>query len=100
MSQFYQVDSTKISLREYWWGSQSPLVIIAWILKWLRVRIPISTDDANTDSTLPFIAAALPPDIERMFEPLTQQLAQLGFHEPVFHIIYDAGSSTTLYWAT
>jgi len=100
MSQFYQVDSTKVSLREYWWGTRSPLVIIGWILKWLRVRIPSSTDDANTESTLPFIAAGLPAEIEPMFAPLTQQLAQLGFYEPVFHVIYDAGSSTTLYWAT
>src|SRR6267378_4478573 len=100
MSQFYQVDSTKVSLREYWWGTRSPLVIIGWILKWLRVRIPGSTDDANTESTLPFIAPELPAGASAMFAPLTQQLAQLGFYEPVFHIIYDAGSSTTLYWAT
>src|SRR5882724_4025397 len=100
MSQFYQVDSAKVSLREYWWSTRSPLVIIGWILKWLRVRIPSSTDDANTESTLSFITPELPADIEAMFTPLTQELAQLGFCDPVFHVIYDAGSSTTLYWAT
>src|SRR5438105_3437928 len=100
MSQFYQVDSTKVSLREYWWGNPSPLVIIGWILKWLRVRIPGSTDDPNAESTLPFVTATLPPQIEPMFAARTQQLAQLGFYEPVFHVIYDAGSSTTWYWAT
>src|SRR5260370_37255746 len=100
MPQFYQVDSAKVSLREYWWGTQSPLVIIGWISKWLRIRIPSSTDDANTDSTLPFIKAELPLEIEGMFSPLTQQLGQLGFSDPVFHIIDDAGSSTTLYGAT
>jgi Zn-dependent protease len=100
MSQFYQVDSTKVSLREYWWGSRSPLVIIGWILKWLRIRIPSSTDDANTDSTIPFVTPALPLEIQSLYAPLTQELSQLGFEEPVFHVIYDAGSSTTLYWAT
>src|SRR5437899_7342517 len=100
MSQFYQVDSTKVSLREYWWGSRSPLVIIGWILKWLRVRIPSSTDDANTDSTIPFVTPALPLEVQSLFAPLTQELSQLGFYDPVFHVIYDAGSSTTLYWAT
>src|SRR5690348_14116795 len=100
MPQFYQVDSTKVSLREYWWGSRSPLVIIGWILKWLRVRIPSSTDDANTDTTLPFVATLPPLEVQSLFAPLTQELSQFGFYEPVFHVIYDAGSSTTLYWAT
>ena len=36
MSQFYEIDSTKFSHREYWWGSKSPLVLIAWLIKWLR----------------------------------------------------------------
>jgi Zn-dependent protease len=100
MSQFYQLDSTKIPLREYWWGTPSPLVIIGWILKWLRIRIPSSTDDANTDSTLPFVTTPPPLEVQSLFAPLTQELSQLGFYEPVFHVIYDAGSSTTLYWAT
>src|SRR4051812_1290443 len=100
MSQFYQVDSAKVSLREYWWGSRSPLVIIGWIVKWLRIRIPSSTDDANTDSTLPFVTEALPAEVQSLFAPLTQELSQRGFFEPVSHVIYDAGSSTTLYWAT
>src|SRR3954447_16052246 len=100
MSQFYQIDSTKVSLREYWWGSRSPLVIIGWLLKWLRVRIPGSTDDANTESTLPFVASALSPDIESLFAPLALELWRAGYYDPVYHIIYDAGTSTTLYWAT
>lgn len=100
MSQFYQVDSTKVSLREYWWGSRSPVVIIGWILKWLRIRIPSSTDDANVDSTLPFVTPALPGEVQSIFAPLTQELSQLGFCEPIFHVIYDGGSSTTWYWAT
>src|SRR5207249_6478103 len=43
---------------------------------------------------------ALGAGIERMFAPLTEQFAQLRFHDPVFRVIYDAGSSATLYWAT
>jgi len=100
MSQFYQVDSAKVSLREYWWGTRSPLVVIGWLLKLLRIRIPGSTDDPNTESTLPFVAPNLPPQIDSLFAPLTHQLTQLGFVDPVFHTIYDAGCSTTWYWAT
>jgi len=84
MPKFYQVDSAKVSLREYWWGNPSPLVIIGWLLKWLRIRIPGSADDANTESTLPFVAPGLPADIQAMFAPLTQQVAELGFQSLSF----------------
>ncbi len=100
MSQFYEVDSTRVSHREYWWGSKSPLVIIGWLIKWLHIRIPGSSDDPNTDSTLPFVVASLPPKILAGFEPPTQELMKLGFSDPVYHAIHDPGTRTTIYWAT
>jgi hypothetical protein len=45
MSTFYAIDSAKISHREYWWGTRSPAVLIGWLVKWLRIRLPSSTDD-------------------------------------------------------
>jgi len=100
MSTFYAIDSTRVSHREYWWGTRSPAVLVGWILKWLRIRIPSSTDDPNVDSTLPFIVEALPPEVAIRFQPLTEDLARLGFLEPVYHVIRDAGTSTTIHWAT
>ena len=100
MSQFYEIDSTHVSLREYWWGSKSPLVVIGWLLKLLRIRIPSSSDDPNTDSTLPFVVESLPPEIAVGFEPLTHELTALGFLDPVYHVIHDPGTRTTVYWAT
>jgi Zn-dependent protease len=91
MPQFYQVDSTKVSLKDLWWG---------WASKLIRIRITCSIDDPNVDSTLQFLYTTLPPDIDTLFAPLTQELAQLGFFDPIFHIIYDSGSSTSWYWAT
>jgi Zn-dependent protease len=99
MSQFYEIDSTKVSLREYWWGTKSPAIIIAWIIKWLRIRIPSSSDDPNTESTPPFVVEALPPEIAAGFEPLTQELARFGFVDPVCYVIHDPGTRTTIYWA-
>ncbi len=100
MSEFYDIDSTRVTHREYWWGSKSPLVLIGWIIKWLRVRIPSSSDDPNVDSTLPFVTEELPPEIESEFAPLTAELNALGFSDPVYHVIYDAGTRTRVYWAT
>lgn len=100
MSQFYEIDSTKVSHREYWWGSKSPLVLIGWMLKWLRVRIPGSSDDPNTESTLPFVIEQLPPEAEADFAALTAELNELGFGDPVYHAIHDAGTRTTVRWAT
>lgn len=91
MSQFYQVDSRKVSLKDLWWG---------WAAKLLRIRIKCSIDDPNVDSTLQFLFTGLPSDIETLFAPLMQEIGQLGFFDPIFHIIYDGGTSTTWYWAT
>ncbi|PYJ01901.1 MAG: hypothetical protein DME25_17290, partial [Verrucomicrobia bacterium] len=100
MSTFYAIDSAQVSHREYWWGTRSPAVLLGWLLKWLRIRIPSSTDDPNVDSTLPFVVEALPPEVALRFQTPAQELAALGFVEPVYQIIRDAGSSTTIYWAT
>jgi hypothetical protein len=83
MSAFYSVDSTRVSHREYWWGTHSPAVLIGWLLKWLRVRIPSSTDDPNVESTMAFLVEALPADVRQRFEPLAMELIALGFLDPI-----------------
>ncbi len=100
MSAFYDIDSTRVTHREYWWGSRSPLVLIGWLIKWLHVRIPSSSDDPNVDSISPFLTEALPPEIAAVFAPVATELDGLGFHDPVYHVIYDAGTRTWIYWAT
>ena len=100
MSIFYQIDSTRVSLREYWWWRRSPLVIVRWLQKWLRLPIRCSSDDPNTDSTLPYIVESLHPDIAAGLAPLTAELAGLGFGDPVFHEIYDPCTQTVIGWAT
>ena len=100
MDTFYKIDSTQVSHLEYLWWHKSPLVLISWMNKWLRVPTLCSSDDPNTESTLPFVVEALPPEITARFEPLTNELAGLGFFDPVHHAIHDAGTRTTIYWAT
>jgi Zn-dependent protease len=100
MSEFYYIDSSRVSHREYWWGNPSPLVLVGWLIKWLRVPIPGSSDDPNVDTTLPFVVESLPSEILAKFEPVAADLTALGFGDPVYHTIHDAGTRTTWYWAT
>ncbi len=100
MSEFYSIDSTRVSHREYWWGARSPLVVFGWLLKWLHVRIPSSTDDPNTESTKPYVVEALPAEVAHRFEPMAAELVGQGFLDPVYHVISDAGTATTIFWAT
>jgi Zn-dependent protease len=100
MNQFYQIDSTRVSLREYLWWHKSPLVIFSLLHKWLHLPTPCSSDDPNTESTRPFIVESLPPEITAGFAPLTDQFTALGFSDPVFHVFPDPGTRATIYWAT
>jgi Zn-dependent protease len=100
---FYTINSTKVSHREYWWGRPNPMVLTGWLTKWLRVRIPSSTDDLNVESLRPFEAsddAAIPPDARDRMTPLLNDLLGLGFGSPVFHVIDDPMNSTRSYLAT
>ena len=100
MNPCYDIDSTKVTHREYWWGSKSPLVLIGWIIKWLRIRLPGSSDDPNIESLQPCVVAELPLEVQSRFQPLTTQLAALEFHSPVYHVIEDPGTGTKIFWAT
>ena len=54
MSTFYKICTSNISFREYWWSARSPVVLIWWLIKLLRIPVPVSPDDPNVDSLQPF----------------------------------------------
>lgn len=99
MSQFYDVDSRKVSLAEIW-AETKILAIVGWVCKWLRIRLPCSMDEPPVDSILPFVTETLPEFITVQFQPQYDALTALGFHSPVFQVICDPGTHTTVYWAT
>ena len=74
MPTFYELDSARASAREHWWGCKGNLLAyaIVMVLKWLRVRSPMASDDANVDSTLPFVVESLPPAIMQRFGPASR----------------------------
>lgn len=98
---FYKINSSRVTLREYWWGTPNPLVILGWLAKWLRVRLPGSVDDPNVESLEPFRA---PPDnwpeaVRQKFESAHVELDALGFHTPVCYHIHDGANQTDIYQA-
>jgi Zn-dependent protease len=100
MKEIYAIDSTRISCREYWWGTKSPFILIGLLLRFLRIRLPSSTDDPNVASTLPWVVDALPEDVAKRFEPLAAVLSTLGFNPVAYHCIFDHGTQTAIYWTT
>jgi Zn-dependent protease len=99
MSEFYDIDSTKATFKEFW-DEANVLAIVGMIAKWLRLRTPASTDDANAESTLPFVVDFLPAEALAQMQPLLAQLEALGFSNPVCHYMHDPGTDTMRYWAT
>ncbi len=105
MSAQYQVDSTRISVREYsqghprWRSVELPLALL---LKLLRVRIPSSWDVPCVEAIAPYeIAEAdLPDEVCRRFEPLRKELESLGFGGPIYHAFHSPHLYTRIYWAT
>ena len=99
---FYKIDSSRATLREYWWECRAPwkwpIFLLAVVLKVLRVRLPSSTDDATVESLAPFRVpeSDLSADVQERLLPVENQLAELGFHSPVYHVI-DDGLHSTLY---
>jgi Zn-dependent protease len=87
---FYRIDSRAVSLREYWWGHPAS-ILVAVLLKLLRVRVPSSTDDPNVESLAPFEteAVSIPDAVSEQMAPLARELEASGFHSPIHHVIED-----------
>lgn len=89
--QFLRVNSSRVSFREYWWGTSNPLVLIGWLLKLLRLRLPSSTDDPPVKSLMPFRAESrdVSDDVRTDMAPVVSELRNEGFQPPIFHLIND-----------
>ena len=77
----YKVDSSRASFGELWRDTRSPSVVLAWLTKLLRVRIPGAVNDPNVESLRPFAvsAKALPDDVRAAMAPKLRELSGLGF---------------------
>jgi Zn-dependent protease len=102
MKQFYEIDSSRVSLREYSWGTSWLLLPLIMIVKWLRIRMPSSTDDPPVDSLAPFTITRdlLPVAVADKFQPLEEKLRALGFRSMGYMFIVDSRNATKYAFAS
>lgn len=92
---FYRVDSSRMSFRELWRHVRSPAVLIVWLTKILRVKLPGSINDPNVGSLRPFVVPgetldkAIPAEVWQQFNPVLRELMDLGFGGPFYFDIND-----------
>lgn len=102
MSTLYDLDSRRISIREYAFGTPWYLMPLALLIKFLGIPIPGSMDDPPVETLFPFEVEdiELPEAVQTKFAPLVQELSTLGFHHPIYHAILHPLHSTKYYWAS
>lgn len=92
---FYRVDSSRSSFTELWRDMRSPVVLLAWLSKLLRISLPGSVNDPNVVALHPFVVAdeavedEIDPAVLEKFQPVLRELTGLGFGEPVYYLISD-----------
>lgn len=90
---FYRVDSSHATCRELWRDVRNPAVVIVWMTKLLRVKLPGAVNDPNVVSLLPFEVADdsdFPPPVRETIAPVLRELTDLGFHSPHYFFLDDA----------
>ncbi len=93
--QYYRVDSSRNTYAELWRDNRSPAVLIAWLSKLLRIKLPGTVNDLNVVSLRPFLVnvrtvqETLPSDVQQKFQPVMRELKGLGFGKAIFFAIDD-----------
>lgn len=102
MKIFYRINFSRATWREYAFDTPWLLLPVVMLVKWFRIRGSGSTDDPPVESLAPFEVeeAALPSEVRERFGPLAQELAALGFGQPIYHQICHPLYFTHIYWAT
>ena len=102
MTIFYELDSSRASGRELWWGCKGRR--LRWmqfiIQRWTRSSVPWSSDHAVVASLEEMVVPELPAAIAARVAQLGAELTALGFQDPVYHQIAGPLSDTVLYWVT
>jgi Zn-dependent protease len=99
---FYCINSSRATWREHMFDTPWLLLPLVGLVKLFRVRGGGSTDDPPVEAIAPFEVeeAAIPAGVRERFGPLAQELAALGFGQPIYHQIYHPRYCTHIYWAT
>ena len=100
---FYGLDSRNVSTKDIWQGTRGgefPLIFL--ITKVLRIPVPGSPEDPAVHSLDAFVVPRqqVPAPVLMEFATRAQQLATLGFVNPVYHTIDDTHHKTRMYYAS
>src|SRR5688572_1583752 len=101
MNTFYKLKLSRITLREVWWGTKNPLILLALPMKLLPITVSSNADDPAVETLAPFEVpyTQLPSAVYGDMYPLLQELATCGFYWPKFHAV-TGFSDTNIYLAT
>lgn len=102
MTMLYGLDSTRVTLREYRYGTPLLLMPLVLLTRLFRISLPGSTDDPPVETLKPFEVepSALPEEVREKFQPLLTEMAGLDFSQPIYHMIQLPHLATRIYWAT
>ena len=93
--QYYRVDGTRASFVELWRDARSPLVLLAWLIKLLRIKLPGTINDPNVVSLRPFlvksegIETSIPDSVQEKVGPVVRELIELGFGKTICFLVHD-----------
>ena len=102
MNAFYKLKPSRITLREMWWGTKNPLILLAPLFKLLPNTVNSNADDPAVETLAPFLVpyTQMPSDVYGEMYPLLEELAACGFYWPSFHAISGYSATTNVYLAT
>jgi hypothetical protein len=86
MSDYYKLDSRKITLREYWNIAPSWKVLIPWLAGRLNLTFGPATSFRRPQSLreLELPEAEFPEPARTSLQPLLEECRRLGFHSPFY----------------
>jgi Zn-dependent protease len=87
MAEYYKLDSSKITLGEYWNITRSWKALIPWVAARLGAPLNFGTEfrQPETVKELEVPEAEFSPQARAKLQPLLDQCLQLGFHSPRFY---------------
>lgn len=102
MSDYYKIDSRKLTLREYWNIYPSPKAIIPWLMARLQMPTKFNSGMRLPDSVreLEVTEESLPPEALAKLRPLLEECRRLGFHSPRFYSFANLRNDTRTTFAS
>src|SRR4051812_16792274 len=102
MNTFYKLKLSRITLREMWWGTKNPLILLGLPIKLLPIAVNSNADDPAVETLTPFQVehTQLPAAVYGDMCALLRELAACGFNWPIYHAVTGFSQTTNVYLAT